>query len=188
MTPLPQVTMAELMQALPDVLAAPENLAPITSLCLRPGYGERHFPATLTLTKSHGIPGERWLTAPWLRLPDGSPDPRIQVSILPSRVCDLVWRSRENTAHPGDPIIADMNMTEDNLPTGTLLQAGTAILRVSDVFNDACVKWKVRYGTDAKDWITAPGHPTLRLRGVLCEVVQDGVVTLGDSLHKLPAD
>jgi hypothetical protein len=177
-----QVTARELADALPHVLAAPKTNAPIATLCLRPGYGERHFPDRVRMTRDQGIPGERWSTAPWLRLADGSPDPRIQVSILPTRVMDLVWRDRLATPHPGDPIVADLDMTEANLPVGTLLQAGTAVLRVSDAFNDACVKWKVRYGTAAKDWIVAPGHPALRLRGVLCSVVTDGEVALADRI------
>ena len=76
-------------------------------------------------------------------------------------------------------------MTEDNLPAASLVQAGTAVLRVSDVFNDGCVKWKARYGQAAKDWITAPSHPRLRLRGILCSVEQDGKVRLGDPVRKL---
>ena len=129
--------------------------------------------------------GERWLTAPWLRLSDGTPDPAIQVSILPVRVMDLVWRDRTGTPHPGDPIVADLDMTEANLPTGTLLQAGTAVLRVSSVWNDACVKWRARYGDDAKDWIVAPGHRELRLRGVLCSVETDGEVSMRDTITVL---
>lgn len=182
--PSDPVTMDELMAALPQVLAAPKDHAPVLGLCFRSGYGERRFPQSLRLTRDQGVPGERWASAPWLRLPDGSPDPRIQVSILPARVMDLVWRDRENEPHPGDTIVADMDMGLANLPVGTLLQAGTAVLRVSDVFNDACVKWKVRYGKDAKDWITRPGHPELRLRGVLCSIERDGVVSLGDPLTK----
>jgi hypothetical protein len=154
-------------------------------LCLRPGIGQRSFPDCLVMTREAGIPGERWLTMPWLRLPDGSPDPAIQVSILPARVLDLVWRDRTGTPHPGDPIVADLDMTEANLPEGTLLQAGTAVLRVSGVWNDGCVKWKTRYGAAAKAWITAPGHRELRLRGVLCSVETDGEVRLGDSLRVL---
>jgi hypothetical protein len=144
---------------------------------------QRAFPDRLALTRAAGIPGERWLTAPWLRLPDGSPDPAIQVSILPARVLDLVWRDRTGTVHPGDPIVADLDMTEANLPDGTLLQAGSAVLRVSSVWNDGCVKWKARYGAEAKDWITAPGHRELRLRGVLCSVEADGEVRLGDVIR-----
>lgn len=182
---MPQVTTEDLMAALPHVLAAPRDDTPVTGLCLRPGYGERAFPDRITLTRDRGIPGERWLTAPWLRLPDGSPDPSIQVSILPQRVMDLVWTDRAATPHPGDPIVADLCTTEENLPVGTLLRAGTAVLRVSSVWNDACVKWKVRYGEAAKDWITAPGHRELRLRGILCSIEQDGEVALGDRIVKL---
>ena len=182
MTP---VTMADLMAALPDILAAPKSDAPIHTLCLRPDRGERRLVDRITMTRAAGIPGERWATTPWLTLPDGSPDPRIQVSILPQRVMDLVWRDRENTPHPGDPIVADLNCTLANMPTGTLIKAGTAVLRVSDEFNAACAKWKLRYGADARAFIDAPGHPELRLRGVLCSVEVDGEVTLDDRLQVL---
>ncbi|MFT7059508.1 MAG: hypothetical protein ACJASV_002017 [Pseudorhodobacter sp.] len=177
------ITSEELHAALPQVLAAPKDQAIITSLCFRPGYNLRQFPEELRLTVAQGIPGERWLSAPWLRCADGSPHPGIQVSILPQRVMDLVWRDREGSPHPGDTMVADLDMTEANLPTGTLLQAGSAMLRVSEVFNDGCVKWKARYGAAAKDWLTAPGHPQLRLRGVLCAIVQEGVVRCGDRLR-----
>ncbi len=179
------LTEADLAAALPHVLAAPKTEGVIDSLCFRPGFNQRSFPDRLTLTVAEGVPGERWLTHPWLKLEDGRPDPRIQVSILPTRVCDLVWRDREATPHPGDTIVADMDMSEANMPAGTLLRAGTAVLRVSDVFNDGCVKWKARYGAAAKAWIVAPGHPELRLRGVLCEIVEDGVVTLQDRVLRL---
>lgn len=178
-------TTAELMAALPYVLGAPKDNAPVLQLCFRPGYGLREFPARLTLTRAGGIPGERWAVAPWLKLPDGTGDPSIQVSILPKRVLDLVWREGDEAPHPGDTIVADMDMSLENLPEGTRLACGSAVLRVSGVFNDACVKWKVRYGQAAKDWVTADGHPPLRLRGVLCAIEADGVVALGDVLRKM---
>ncbi len=179
-----QVTLGELMAALPDILAAPKDDAPIHSLCLRPGYGERRFVDRIRMTKAGGIPGERWATAPWLKLADGSPDPRIQVSILPVRVMDLVWRDRVNTPHPGDPIVADLECSLANLPTGSLIQAGTAVLKVSDEFNMGCAKWKVRYGADARFFIDGPpGHAEKRLRGILCSIEEDGEVTAADQLR-----
>lgn len=180
-----QIRREDLDQALPNIMAAPKNGAAIGMLCLRPDFGERHFVDQVTVTADQGIPGERWLKYPWMRLPDGSPDPSIQVSILPKRVLDLVWHDRENTPHPGDTFVVDMDLSLANLPTGTRLKAGSAILQVSPAFNDACVKWKVRYGVEAKDWVTAPGHPELRLRGILCCVVQDGVIRNGDKLEKV---
>ncbi len=185
MTDGAQVTAEALDQALSHVLAAPKDGAVVEMLCLRPAYNQRRFVDRISVTRAHGIPGERWATAPWLRLADGSPDPGIQISILPRRVLDLVWRDRENTPHPGDTFIADLDMTEANLPAGSLLAVGTAVLRVSEVFNDACVKWKVRYGVAAKAWITADGHKPLRLRGILCSVERDGTIANGDRITRL---
>jgi hypothetical protein len=179
------VTLQELTEALPHVLAAPKDEARVDGLCFRPGYNLREFPEELRLTRAEGVPGERWLTAPWLRQDDGSPHPGIQVSILSLRVMDLVWRDRQTTLHPGDTMVADLEMSLANLPDGSLLQAGSALLQVSGLFNDGCVKWKARYGADAKTWITAPGHPDLRLRGILCAIVQDGTVRVGDRLKVL---
>lgn len=181
------VTRAELDAALPHVLAAPCDRARIGWLCFRAGYNQRAFPDRLTVTRVRGIPGDRWETRPWLRGPDGGGHPGIQVSILPLRVLDLVWRNREAVPHPGDTFVVDMNLSEANLPVGQLLQAGSAVLRVSDVFNDGCVKWKARYGSAAKEWITAPGHPAMRLRGVLCSVEHDGEIANGDWLEKIDA-
>ena len=180
-----QATSAQLAAAMDHIRAAPKDNAPIEMLCRRPDFGEREFLSELPLTVEQGIPGDRWARAPWMRLPDGSPDPRIQVSILPVRVMDAVWLDRENQPHPGDPIVADIECSYANLPVGSRLQAGTAVLEVSDVFNDACVKWKARYGAAAKDWITDRENVHLRLRGLLCSIVQDGVVTLEDRLRKI---
>ncbi len=180
-----QATSAQLRAIMTHVCDAPKDNAPISMLCRRPGFGQREFVNELTMTVAHGIPGERWTTSPWMKLEDGSPDPRIQVSILPLRVMESVWLDRDTQPHPGDPIIADLDCSYSNLPVGSRLKAGTAVLEVSDVFNDACVKWKARYGAAAKDWITDREHVHLRLRGLLCSIVQDGVVTLSDRLTKL---
>jgi hypothetical protein len=180
-----QVTQEELMAALPGVLAAPKTGGAVEYLCFRSGFGQRDFVSELTLTRDRGIPGERWGQAPWLKLEDGSGHPGIQVSILPRRVLDLVWRDRENVVHPGDTFVCDLDTTEANLPEGQLLAVGSAVLRVSDVWNDGCAKWKVRYGTPAYDWVRAPEHKALRLRGVLCSIEQDGVIRLGDTVQVL---
>lgn len=179
------VRRSELDAALPGILDAPKDDAAIEMLCLRPARGARRFVEELTLRRAFGIDGDRWAKTPWLRLPDGRGHPGIQVSILQRRVLDLVWRTRDSVPHPGDSFIVDMDLSEANLPVGQLLQAGTAVLRVSEIFNDACVKWKARYGAAAKDWVTAPGHPPLRLRGILCSIEADGVVRTGDRLRKI---
>ncbi|MFN4201707.1 MAG: MOSC domain-containing protein [Tabrizicola sp.] len=177
------VTHEELTAALPGVLSAPKTGSAVELLCLRPDYGQRRFVDEITVTKAEGIPGERWGSAPWLKLADGSGHPGIQVSILPRRVLDLVWRDRDSVVHPGDTFVTDLDMTEANLPAGTLLAIGTAVLRVSEVWNDACAKWKVRHGEAAFTWVRT--HPHLRLRGILCSVEGNGMIRNGDAVEVL---
>ncbi|OIQ32089.1 MAG: hypothetical protein BM562_06185 [Alphaproteobacteria bacterium MedPE-SWcel] len=178
------VTREDLDAALPHVMAAPKDGAAISMLCLRPGYNQRNFVDEIAVTPEAGIAGERWSTRPWMRLEDGSPHPGIQISILPRRVLDLVWQEREKTPHPGDTFIVDMDLSASNLPEGQLLQVGSARLRVSDIFNEGCVKWKVRYGAAAKEWVETAENRPLRLRGILCSVENAGTFRTGDRLTK----
>jgi hypothetical protein len=176
---------ASLAAALSHVLEAPRADGPIRLLCARPRPNQRTFPDHLTLTRATGVIGDFEASRPWLVLPDGSPDPRNQVSLMSARVLDLVWGSREPRLHPGDNIAVDLDLSHGNLPTGTLLQVGTAILRVSDEPNDGCAKWKVRCGGDAYAWVRAKANAGLRLRGLYCSVEQDGIVRLSDRISRL---
>lgn len=177
------VTAEDLDQALPHVMAAPRDTGPISMLLYRRKYNDRVFTDRLRLTKAQGVEGDFEMKTPWLELDDGSPDPRIQVSILPQRVLDLCWRNRETTTHPGDQIIADLNMSLENLPAGTLIRVGTAVLRVSDLWNDGCVKWKARCGKPAYTWVRS--NEALRLRGIFCSIEEDGDVLIGDEIVRL---
>lgn len=179
------ITRAELDDLLPEILAAPKEGAAISYLCLRPKRNTRIFPQELQVSAAGGIEGDRWVSQPWKTLPDGSPDPDIQISILNTKVLEAVWRDREKFAHPGDTFCLDMDLSTTNLPVGTLLQVGDVVLRVSGEFNNGCGKWKVRFGRDSFDWINEPAHHALRLRGILCAIVQDGVLRNGDIATKL---
>lgn len=181
------ITRSELDELLPEVLAAPKDGAAVSFLCSRPARNQRAFPETLEFTKTGGITGERWLTQPWLKLEDGSPDPQIQVCILSTRVLEAVWRDRENVAHPGDTFCIDMDLGYDNLPVGQLLSVGEVVLKVSEEFNTGCSKWKVRYGRESFDWINEPENVKYRLRGVLCSIERDGIVRNGDIVRKIEA-
>lgn len=165
-------------------LDAPKDNAPILTLCVRPAEGEREFTQTLRLDPEQGVVGDRWLRKTWIYLPDGQPDPRIQVCLMGSRVLELVRREGNGAMHPGDNIIADMDFSEANLPVGQRLRVGTAVIEVSDVFNTACSKWQQRYGADSLKWINLPENKPLRLRGILALVVEAGEVRLTDTIRK----
>jgi len=176
---------AALAAALPDVLNAPKTRTTVHMLCIRPGYNQRVFPDSISTTRQHGVQGDGETRQPWLMDAAGQPDPRIQVSILPLRVLDLIWRDRTAMIHPGDTIITDLNTSTDSLPPGSLLQVGSAVLRVSDLWNNGCAKWKLRYGPAAHHWVHDAAHEQHRLRGILCSIVQDGEVAVGGTISRL---
>ncbi len=176
---------ATLDAAISSIMSAPKDGAIIEQLCFRPDFGARTYVDEIAVTAAGGVQNCRWSHTPWMKLEDGSGDPRIQVSILQKRVLELVCDPSSDDLHPGDTMIVDMDLSHENLPIGTILQAGTAQLRVNDYWNDACVKWKVRYGSDALDWVRQEDNITRRLRGVTCEIVTDGVIVNGTPLTKV---
>ena len=123
------VDRATLDAAVPDILAAPQSKAAIDILCFRPDYGQRTFPDQITVRRDVGIVGERWLKAAWMKLPDGSPDASIQISILATRVYKAVVVDKHTMLHPGDTIISDLDCSEQNMPAGTLLRVGQRCCR-----------------------------------------------------------
>ena len=175
----------KLNNALKSILSAPKDNAQIEQLCYRPGFGERNFVDRLPVSVKGGVQGCRWSHTPWLKRDDGTGDPRIQVSILQKRVLDLVYVPGKDEVHPGDTFIVDMDLSHENLPIGTVIRAGSALLRVSDHWNNACVKWKARYGTDALEWVRQEENIKFRLRGALCEVIEDGTIVNGELLQKI---
>lgn len=170
---------------LADMRNAPRDNAPISHLCYRPDFGQRVFADTLTLDVEKGVTGDRWATHAWLKTQTGAPDPRVQVAVIPTRLLNLVWPGDDDPIYPGDTIAADIDLSEEALPTGTQLQVGSAVIEISDVFNDGCVKWKARYGQEAYKWVRDPYLRPLRPRGIYCQVVQSGVITMGDKLLRL---
>lgn len=173
------------MARAPPILTAPRDNFPIRILCTPPDFGRRAFAERLTLTCDGGVEGDRWAEHGWLRAKAGAPGPRIQVAIIGKRLLDLTWDGGDDTPYPEDTIASDMDFSEGNLPARTLLHAGSAVLRFSDVYNDGCIKWRIRNGQDAYGWVRVPEHCWLRLRVVFFQILQAGQVCLEDKLRRV---
>lgn len=178
------VTRLTLDQKMDWILSSPKDTGAIETLCVRPNEGERDFVQSMQLNVEEGVVGDRWIRKTWMHLEDGSPDPRLQVCMLSSRVLEVV-RTDPAMKHPGDNIVTDLDLSEANLPIGQRLQIGSSVIEVSDVFNTACPKWLARYGAQSIVWINQPDHKPLRLRGVLAKVVVAGEVKITDTINKI---
>ncbi|MDP9495058.1 MAG: MOSC domain-containing protein, partial [Actinomycetota bacterium] len=77
------------------------------------------------------------------------------------------------------------DLSQANLPPGTRLQLGSAVVEASEIPHRGCVKFSGRFGADALRFVnTGPGRD-LSFRGVNTRVVVPGIVRLGDQITKL---
>lgn len=163
----------------------PADAARVESLNVRPGPALREPRETIELDPTRGAIGDRWERKTWMYLPDGRPDPRVQLALCNTSLLALMQRAAGTTHHPGDTIFSNLDLSASNLPAGSRLRAGTAVIEISDVENDACAKFAAHYGQAILEWIRQPENRPLRLRGCFARVVEAGLVRVGDTLTRL---
>lgn len=170
-------------RALIEAKAATVGSGKILALINRPSESVHEPVDTLYLDPDTGIKGDRWINTAWIRRPDGSPDPRVQVSLTNANVMKcFIGDEVDSIFRCGDNVYTDLSLTETALPEGSRLLIGEAVVEVSDVVNDACGKFVQRFGVDAFNFIREPENVPLRLRGIFCQIVTPGWLRVGDEI------
>lgn len=161
--------------------AAPVGAGRVDYLINRPAEG-LHVPVDeLYLDMDKGIIGDRWSDTAWVRLPDGRPDPRVQVSLTNTKVMQCFTGSQPDAVYRcGDNLYLGINLTEAHLSVGSQVRVGEAIIEISDIMNDACGKFSQRFGQDAFACVRSVENEALRLRGCFAQIVRSGAVRAGD--------
>jgi MOSC domain-containing protein YiiM len=149
----------------------------------RPVSEERHVLERAHLSPAEGLVGDRWRATSWLKLLDGGPDPAVQITLMNARCVDLVAGGREHWSLAGDNLFVDLDLSHDNLPLGTRLIIGEAILEIAEPPHNGCVKFKRRFGQAALAFVNSPQGKQLRLRGVHARVIKAGSIAAGDKIR-----
>ena len=180
-------TTAQLEAGLDVVRQSPKDEGTLELIVRRPQRLERELVDEGTLDVSVGLVGDNWSTRGSTVTPDGLPDPEMQVTLMNSRAADLVAGGRERWHLAGDQLFVDMDIGRTNLPPGTRLAIGTAVLEVSAKPHNGCAKFSERFGADALRLVSSPVGKELCLRGINAKVVRSGAVRTGDAVRKLGA-
>lgn len=179
------LTTEEIEAGLENVLSSPADSAVVEAIVRRPAAGQRDELTSCELTVTGGLIGDHWAKGAWKSLPDGSPDPDVQISLMNRRFLDLIATSKANWAPAGNNFIVDMDLSAENLAVGQRLSLGAAEIEISPVPNTGCKFFIERYGRDACVFVNRGIGRDRRLRGVYARVVKDGLVSVGDKLRKL---
>ena len=163
---------------------SPADQGTVDLVLRRPALGEREILAQAELRIGVGVVGDNYLARGSKVTPDGSAHPEAQLNIMNSRAIDLVAAGdRDRWPLAGDQFFVDLDLSVDNLPVGTRLRIGTAVIEVAAKPHSGCAKFRERFGIDAARWINQSKEQ--RRRGLCAMVVEDGVVRPGDTIAKL---
>ncbi|MDB3856215.1 hypothetical protein N9284_01835, partial [Halieaceae bacterium] len=97
----------------------------------RPAVNAREVICSGELDLQLGLVGDNWKSRGYRKTADGSAHPEMQLNIMNSRVANLVAGNRDRWSLAGDQFYVDMDLSGQNLPAGTHLSLGQAIIEVT---------------------------------------------------------
>ena len=180
------LTTEQLEAGLEDIRQSPAGGGSLLMIVRRPGTDEREVVEEAALDVDVGLVGDNWKARGSPRTPDGKANPEAQITMMNSRLLALLAQSQERWPLAGDQLVIDMDLSVDNLPPGTRLSIGSAMVEISAKPHTGCEKFEDRFGREALRFISTPLGRSLRLRGVNTKVVRSGTIRVGDAATVTP--
>lgn len=178
--------LATLEAGLDVVRESPRDVGTLAMICRRPANFEREVIEDGLLDLDWGLVGDNWLTRGSKATEDGTAHPDLQVTVMNVRAADLIaGGSEERRRLMGDQLFVDLLLSEENLPPGTRLQVGEALLERTAEPHRGCGKFVKRFGVDAQKFVLSPTGRDLNLRGINARVIEGGRVRRGDTVTVL---
>ena len=179
----PFKTITELDAGLDAIRSSPRDQGRLDLIVTRPRTDKREIQDSGELSLEAGLVGDNWLARGGHRGQPANLDR--QLNIMNSRAITVIAGGKENWAPAGDQLYVDFDLSEDNVPAGTQLAIGEAVIEVTPAPHNGCKKFANRFGTDAVKWVNSPEGKRLHLRGICAKTLRAGVIRSGDSIRKV---
>jgi hypothetical protein len=176
--------MQELEAGLGTIRQSPTDAGVLELIVCRPQVGAREVLDEGHLDVVQGLVGDNWRTRGSSRTADGAAHPDMQLNIMNARMIALVAQEKVHWPLAGDQLFIDMDLNTDNVPPGTHLALGSAVIAVTAQPHTGCKKFAARFGLEALQFVSTPLGRQLNLRGINARVVHPGVIRVGDVVKK----
>lgn len=163
---------------------SPADVGVLKMIVRRPAVDQREVIQEGELSLEQGLVGDTWKQRYNRHTPDGSANPNAQVTVMNARAVALLAQDEERWSLAGDQLYVDLDLSVENLPPGTRLVLGSAVLEVTAQPHTGCDKFAERYGTAATKFVNSPEGKRLHLRGINTKVVRGGTIRMGDWVRK----
>ena len=179
------LSMAELEAGLDHIRQAPKDQGTLKMIVRRPREDEREMVQDAELDLQEGLVGDNWKTRGSRHTPDGSANFHAQITLMNARAIELLAQGQERWALAGDQLYVDFDLSAENIPPGTQLSIGSAVIEVSAQPHTGCHKFSARFGVDALKFVNSPDGQQLHLRGINARVTRTGMIRVGDAVKKV---
>ncbi|REJ68390.1 MAG: MOSC domain-containing protein [Planctomycetota bacterium] len=177
--------LTELEAGLDQVRQSPRDAGTLELIVGRPAEDERTVLAEAQLDVEEGLVGDNWATRPSSKTSDGAAHPDMQLNIMNARAATLVAGDAARRPLAGDQLYVDLDLSEANLPPGTQLALGEAVVEITAIPHRGCTKFKDRFGAEALKFVNSEIGCQLNLRGVNAKVIRSGTIRQGDAVRRI---
>ncbi len=178
-------TLEDLYTKLEHIQQSPKDSGRVELIVRRPTTEEREVTTQGRLIPSAGLEGDNWRARGSTSMPDGSANPEAEITLMNTRVIQALTQDETRWSLAGDQFFVDFDLSEENIPAGSRLVIGSAIVEVSPLPHNGCKKFSARFGVDALKFISMAENKPLRMRGINAKIIQAGEVKQGDLIRKV---
>ena len=154
--------MDQLQGLLSSLGGAPSDSGRVTLLVQRIDGGVRETPRKACLTRQGGLLGDAWGR-------DVEPNPETQLVVVQADVAEAIANGQPPTLF-GDQLFVELDLSRENLPLGSMVQVGEAVLEVTPKPHNGCQKYRARFGADALRFISRADLRPRNFRGIYLRV------------------
>ncbi|HUH03636.1 MAG TPA: MOSC domain-containing protein [Kofleriaceae bacterium] len=167
----------EELESLWATVSLPRDTGRVRLIVARRARGIHDVLETAEVSPEHGLHGDRWF--------EDDKNLGYQITLMNVHVARLIRAADDQPLHTaGDNFLVDLDLGEDALPVGGRLRLGEALIEVTTDPHLGCKKFRERFGAGALAWVNDQANRAQRLRGVNCQVIEGGMISVGDVVRR----